>query len=279
MAQISDKHHSLEDPLSAQSPLSWDVSLPNQYKQSFSLAYVVQTLKDKLLEVRPEVIGCVLGVIVVIICVGWWICSTLLITPAPLSSKEEASLSQNASEEKDEASKQTEDTRPSQEDTSQRIVIYIDGCVAHSDVYELPSSSRVKDIIERAGGLTADADVAALNLASELHDGEKVHIPRVGEDATLTQDPPAASSSSGDSSRQDRGASTMRKGHAPARPISLNKASKNELLELPGVGPAMADRIIADRREHGPFKHVEDLKRVKGIGSKKFEKLRKYLHV
>lgn len=237
----------------------------------------MQNLKDKLIGAKPEVIGCVVGVIIVIACIGWWICSTILITPVPLASTDEISLSPNASEENDDTNQSKEDAQPSQEDTSQRIVIYIDGCVAHPDVYELPTSARVKDSIDRAGGLTSDADVAALNLASELHDGEKVHIPRVGEDAALTQDSTGAAS--GDSYRQDRGASTTRKGHAPTRPISLNKASKNELLELPGVGPAMADRIIADRREHGPFKHVEDLKRVKGIGSKKFEKLRKYLHV
>lgn len=277
MAQISRKRHPLEDPLSAQVPLSWDVSLDNRHKRCLGLAYAVQKLKDKLIGARPEVIGCVVGVIVVIACVGWWICSTIWITPVPLSSADETSLSQNASEENDDTNQSKEDAQPSQEDTSQRIVIYIDGCVAHPDVYELPVSARVKDSIDRAGGLTSDADVAALNLASELHDGEKVHIPRVGEDATLTQDSTGAAF--GDSYRQDRGASTTRKGHAPTRPISLNKASKNELLELPGVGPAMADRIIADRREHGPFKHVEDLKRVKGIGSKKFEKLRKYLHV
>lgn len=277
MAQISRKHHSLEDPLSAQVPLSWDVSLDNRNKRCLGLVYAVQNLKDKLIGAKPEVIGCVVGVIIVIACIGWWICSTILITPVPLASTDEISLSPNASEENDDTNQAKEDAQPSQEDTSQRIVIYIDGCVAHPDVYELPASARVKDSIDRAGGLTSDADVAALNLASELHDGEKVHIPRVGEDATLTQDSTGAAS--GDSFRQDRGASTTRKGHAPTRPISLNKASKNELLELPGVGPAVADRIIADRREHGPFKHVEDLKRVKGIGSKKFEKLRKYLHV
>ena len=277
MAQISRKRHPLEDPLSAQVPLSWDASLDNRNKCCLGLVYAVQNLKDKLIGAKPEVIGCVVGVIIVIACIGWWICSTILITPVPLASTDEISLSPNASEENDDTNQSKEDAQPSQEDTSQRIVIYIDGCVAHPDVYELPTSARVKDSIDRAGGLTSDADVAALNLASELHDGEKVHIPRGGEDATLTQDSTGAAS--GDSYRQDRGASTTRKGHAPTRPISLNKASKNELLELPGVGPAMADRIIADRREHGPFKHVEDLKRVKGIGSKKFEKLRKYLHV
>lgn len=277
MAQISRKRHPLEDPLSAQVPLSWDASLDNRNKCCLGLVYAVQNLKDKLIGAKPEVIGCVVGVIIVIACIGWWICSTILITPVPLASTDEISLSPNASEENDDTNQSKEDAQPSQEDTSQRIVIYIDGCVAHPDVYELPTSARVKDSIDRAGGLTSDADVAALNLVSELHDGEKVHIPRVGEDATLTQDSTGAAS--GDSYRQDRGASTTRKGHAPTRPISLNKASKNELLELPGVGPAMADRIIADRREHGPFKHVEDLKRVKGIGSKKFEKLRKYLHV
>lgn len=277
MAQISRKRHPLEDPLSAQVPLSWDVSLDNRHKRCLGLAHAVQNLKDKLIGAKPEVIGCVVGVIIVIACIGWWICSTILITPVPLASTDEISLSPNASEENDDTNQSKEDAQPSQEDTSQRIVIYIDGCVAHPDVYELPTSARVKDSIDRAGGLTSDADVAALNLASELHDGEKVHIPRVGEDATLTQDSTGAAS--GDSYRQDRGASTTRKGQSPTRPISLNKASKNELLELPGVGPAMADRIIADRREHGPFKHVEDLKRVKGIGSKKFEKVRKYLHV
>lgn len=277
MAQISRNRHPLEDPLSAQVPLSWDVSLDNRHKHCLGLTYAVQNLKDKLIGAKPEVIGCVVGVIVVIACVGWWICSTILITPVPLASTDETSLSPNASEENNDTNQSKEDAQQSQEDTSQCIVIYIDGCVAHPDVYELPASARVKDSIDRAGGLTSDADVAALNLASELHDGEKVHIPRVGEDATLTQDSTGAAFV--DLSRQDRGASTTRKGQSPTRPISLNKASKNDLLELPGVGPAMADRIIADRREHGPFKHVEDLKRVKGIGSKKFEKLRKYLHV
>lgn len=277
MAQISRKRHPLEDPLSAQVPLSLDVSLDNRHKRCLGLAYAVQNLKDKLIGAKPEVIGCMVGVFVVIACIGWWICSTILITPVPLASTDETSLSQNTSEENDHTNQSKEDAQPSPEDTSQRIVIYIDGCVAHPDVYELPASARVKDSIDRAGGLTSDADVASLNLASELHDGEKVHIPRVGEDATLTQDSTGAASV--DLSRQDRGVSTTRKGQSPTRPISLNKASKNDLLELPGVGPAMADRIIADRREHGPFKHVEDLKRVKGIGSKKFEKLRKYLHV
>lgn len=231
MAQISRKRHPLEDPLSAQVPLSWDASLDNRHKRCLGLAYAVQNLKDKLIGAKPEVIGCVVGVFVVIACIGWWIYSTILITPVPLASTDETSLSQNASEENDDTNQSKEDAQPSQEDTSQRIVIYIDGCVAHPDVYELPTSARVKDSIDRAGGLTSDADVAALNLASELHDGEKVHIPRVGEDATLTQDSTGAAS--GDSYRQDRGASTTRKGQSPTRPISLNKASKNELLELP----------------------------------------------
>ena len=148
MAQISRKHHSLEDPLSAQVPLSWDVSLDNRNKRCLGLVYAVQNLKDKLIGAKPEVIGCVVGVIIVIACIGWWICSTILITPVPLASTDETSLSQNASEENYDTNQSREDAQPSQEDTSQRIVIYIDGCVAHPDVYELPASARVKDSID-----------------------------------------------------------------------------------------------------------------------------------
>ena len=64
MAQISQKRHPLEDPLSAQVPLSWDVSLDNRHKRCLGLAHAVQNLKDKLIGAKPEVIGCVVGVII-----------------------------------------------------------------------------------------------------------------------------------------------------------------------------------------------------------------------
>lgn len=148
---------------------------------------------------------------------------------------------------------------PSEPET---LVVHVDGAVAAPGVYELPAGSRADDAVRAAGGLAEGADTSALNLAAPVSDGEKVHVPREGEDA------PAATSPT--SSGEAAGAATG----AAAQPlVNINTASAEELDVLPGVGPATAVAIVEDREANGPFSSPEDLMRVSGIGEKKYARL------
>jgi competence protein ComEA len=136
------------------------------------------------------------------------------------------------------------------------VVVHVAGAVVTSGVYRLPTGSRVVDAVEIAGGLSADAQPDAVNLAAPLTDGQRVYIPRLGEvvPAIDPEPPPGISTAPG--------------------PVNLNSATADELDELPGVGPATAAAIIAHREQHGPFGSVDDLADVRGIGPAKVEALR-----
>lgn len=142
------------------------------------------------------------------------------------------------------------------------LMVYVSGAVARPDVYALPQGSRVKQAIEAAGGFLPEADEARVNLALPLYDGQQVHVPRVGE-ASL---PPAAS-----------GGGTT--GASSQNPVNINTASLADLEALPGIGPALAQRIIDFRQANGQFERIEDIKHVRGIGDATFESLREYITV
>lgn len=143
------------------------------------------------------------------------------------------------------------------------LVVYVSGAVVQPDVYALPPGSLVKQAIAAAGGFLPDADRARVNLAQSLQDGQQIHVPRVGE-ASI----PLLSSGGG--------AST---GTSPKGLVNINTASQTELESLPGIGPALAQRIIDYRQANGPFERIEDIKRVRGIGDATFEGLREYITV
>jgi competence protein ComEA len=119
-------------------------------------------------------------------------------------------------------------------------------------VYELEVGSRLFDAVVAAGGFMDDADQASVNLARPLSDGEQVIILKLGDQSNNV------GSRSGANEQ-----------------ISLNRASESELESLPGVGPALANRIIDWRTANGGFKRKEDLLQVGGIGSKLFASLEK----
>ncbi len=141
------------------------------------------------------------------------------------------------------------------------IVVYVTGAVSKPGLVKLPAGSRLADAL-LAAGQTPESDLNNLNLAEKLKDAQKIVVPRLGEQ-------PAAKSSAG-TSAPTPGSST---GSRSAGKVNINTADAKELDTLPGIGPAMAERIIAYRTEKGPFKRPEDLKDVSGIGDKKYADL------
>lgn len=133
-------------------------------------------------------------------------------------------------------------------------MVHVVGQVREPGVVELPAGSRVVDAVQAAGGLTDAADPTSLNLARAVVDGEQVRVPAPGEDL------PAAPAGAGGGAA---GGTADGEGTAP---VALNSADVDGLTSLPGVGPVIAERIVAWRDEHGPFTRVEELTEVSGIG-------------
>ena len=142
--------------------------------------------------------------------------------------------------------------------TPGQLAVYVSGAVLHPDVYTLAENSRVKDALLAAGGARPDADLTALNLATTLHDGQQVHVPAQGE--ARAPAPLAVATAS-----------------SPVGLLNINTASAAELESLPGIGPALSQRIVEDRQANGPFQSIEELDRVRGIGPALLEKLRPYI--
>jgi comEA protein len=147
------------------------------------------------------------------------------------------------------------------------LVVHVVGQVRTPGVVALPAGARVRDAVERAGGALPGADLSAVNLARPLVDGEQLRVPRPGEAVTAPGAPGAAAPSWGTP------AGPGGAGGAGAGPVNLNTATQQVLEELPGVGPVLAERIIAWRDEHGGFTSVDELAEVSGIGEKMFAQL------
>jgi competence protein ComEA len=142
--------------------------------------------------------------------------------------------------------------------------------VASPGVREVPQGSRLFEALELAGGATAEADLAAVNLAAVVVDGGQVHVPRKGE--AVPPAPPADTGGPNPSGRVPGGSGSTGSG-MPAGMVDLNTADAATLEALPRVGPVLAERIIAWRTEHGPFTRAEDLDAVPGIGPALLEAL------
>lgn len=145
------------------------------------------------------------------------------------------------------------------------VMVHVDGAVAAPGVYVLEGASpRVNDAVVRAGGLSPDADTAAVNLAAPVADGQKVHIPLVGElpEGQVAQ----VASPAGQAPVAAQGT------ESPAL-VNINTATREELMTLNGVGEATANAIVEERERNGAFASTEDLMRVPGIGEKKLAKI------
>jgi competence protein ComEA len=141
--------------------------------------------------------------------------------------------------------------------TPRPLRIYVSGAVHAPDVYTLAPDSIVKDALLAARGATDQADLDRINLAAPLIDGQHVYVPHQGEEV-LPVPPPASRS-------------------AASAKININTATAQELELLPGIGPALAQRIIDFRLANGPFGHVEDIMDVSGIGPATFDKIQEQI--
>jgi competence protein ComEA len=163
---------------------------------------------------------------------------------------------------------------------TERVVVHVLGAVRRSGVLELPASSRVGDALERAGGATDDADLDRLNLARVLTDGERLYVPRVGQqEVPEALGPVADGAAAGPTAGTEGGGGTAGTGVEGSAVVDLNTADQTALETLPGIGPGLAGRIIAWRDEHGRFTAVEDLLDVSGIGDVRFAELRDRVRV
>jgi competence protein ComEA len=144
-----------------------------------------------------------------------------------------------------------------------RLVVHVVGAVKRPGLYRLAEGARVADAVERAGGATAAANLAGLNLAAPLVDGTQVLVPAAVE---MTNGGVPAESGA----PEGTGDALL----APTQKVSLATATAEQLDELPGVGPITAQKILDHRTEHGPFRSVDDLDAVPGIGPARIEQLR-----
>lgn len=162
------------------------------------------------------------------------------------------------------SSQENDPSGPSAQPASGEWFLYVTGSVRRPGVYRLPPGARAVHLVDAAGGFDGFADPVAVNLAQPLADGMHVHVPRKGErqpqEALVVAAP------------------TVRIG-PPARSkdgglIDVNRASEMELTALRGIGPTLARRIVEYREKNGPFRSVEELVQVRGIGAAKLEGFR-----
>ena len=136
------------------------------------------------------------------------------------------------------------------------LTVYVTGAVSKPDVLiTLPAGSRVKDALDAAGGAAANADLERIDLAAPLHDGDHIHVYQIGETAPVV-----------DSNVTPETSST-------GSVVHVNSATLEQLESLPGIGPALAQRIIDYRTANGPFTSLDSLEQVKGIGDSLIQKL------
>jgi competence protein ComEA len=146
---------------------------------------------------------------------------------------------------------------PAPPEAAPDVVAHAAGAVARPGVQRLPAGARVADLLDAAGGATADADLDQVNLAAKVSDGDRVYVPRRGE-----APPPAAAGQP-----------------AAEGPVNLNTATAEQLDALPGVGPSTAAAIVEHRTRNGRFRTVDDLGQVPGIGPARLAALRPKVRV
>lgn len=150
--------------------------------------------------------------------------------------------------------------------TQKDPVVYVSGMVRNPGLIKLSAGARILDAVNAAGGLLPGAELAKVNLAQPVKDGMQVHVP--GR-------PPEPETKAGSPSQQGAvGSNAAKSAAGQPEKININTADATELDRLPGVGPALAVRIVEYRRTHGNFASGDDLVKVPGLGPAKYEKIK-----
>ena len=212
---------------------------------------IIEKIKEYKIIVICAVLGLALG--------GFFLLKPSTQTPVKETNlqAEVAAVSKDSSSEK-EMKKEEKEESPEQD----LITVDVKGAVKSPGIYDLPVGSRVHDAVQKAGGLTEEADSKSLNLAQKVSDEALVYVPTKGEEAASQQ---TASGTTPSTSKDKK--------------VNLNKASLEELKQVKGLGGKRAQDIIDHREANGKFKSVEELKKVSGIGTKTIEKLKDYVTV
>ena len=199
---------------------------------------------------------------IIVICTGLGLLvgGFFLLKPAPHTPVKETNLqAEVAAVSKDSSTEKEVKEEPVEQDM---ITVDVKGAVKSPGIYDLPVGSRVNDAVQKAGGLTEQADSKSLNLAQKVSDEALVYVPTKGEESASQQ---AGSGTTSSTSKEKK--------------VNLNKASLEELKQVKGLGGKRAQDIIDHREANGKFKSVDELKKVSGIGAKTIEKLKDYVTV
>lgn len=206
----------------------------------------------------------ILGILVTIVLFGIWYYVYAKEEQEIIISQENLEVEENTITENE-----IEETKESKiiEKQNEKIVVHVSGAVKNEGLVELQEEARVADAIEKAGGLTEQADTELLNLASKVEDGMKIHV--------LTKEEKTNShviiNQSIITNKNDSYMQTQK--------VNINSASQTELETLPGIGPSIALAIIKYRKENGNFKTIEQIKEVSGIGENKYNKIKELISI
>jgi len=180
----------------------------------------------------------------------------------------------------------------------EQLVVHVTGAVNKPDVYSFPAGARINDAIQRAGGARADGYPDALNRAEKLKDGEKICVPTKEEwtkataqapppltqtdsSSTAIATSPTRSSGASDSSAGKTSSATAAEPSGSAKlsqgKVSINTATKEQLMSVKGIGPVTAQHILDYRAQHGKFTDLSELLNISRIGPKTLEKLEPHL--
>lgn len=203
-------------------------------------------------------------IIVICACLGLALGGFFLLKPSTQKPVTETNLQAEVAAVSKDSSFEKEVKKEENEESLGQDLITVDvkGAVKSPGIYDLPVGSRVHDAVQKAGGLTEEADSKSLNLAQKISDEALVYVPTKGEEEASQQ---TASGTTPSSSKEKK--------------VNLNKASLEELKQVKGLGGKRAQDIIDHREANGKFKSVDELKKVSGIGAKTIEKLKDYVTV
>jgi competence protein ComEA len=163
---------------------------------------------------------------------------------------------------------------------AKEVVVHIAGAVKRPGVYRFSPEARAQEALQQAGGANGNANLDGINLAARLEDGQQLYVPTKAEYPQGGAAPVTADAKKSRGGNHHGGSSGSNKLTRPGQgAVNINTANAQQLQRLPGVGPAMSARIIAFRKENGPFTEPEGLMDVTGIGEKKFAKMKPFVRV